>query len=140
MQVGKAYFELVDYLEADHYFELAHRLSPCTLDGMDIYSTVLYVSEITAVQLLATLTFIYKLACFVIFLQHLNAEMRLSYLAQELISIDRLSPQAWYAFVLLYKNKSVSPFYCQSISILFFPPTKSCNDDIFELAQGVLCV
>jgi len=140
MQVGKAYFELVDYLEADHYFELAHRLSPCTLDGMDIYSTVLYVSEITAVQLLATLTFIYKLACFCYFLQHLNAEMRLSYLAQELISIDRLSPQAWYAFVLLYKNKSVSPFYCQSISILFFPPTKSCNDDIFELAQGVLCV
>ncbi|RCV22345.1 hypothetical protein SETIT_4G213000v2 [Setaria italica] len=69
-QVGKAYFELVDYLEADHYFELAHRLSPCTLDGMDIYSTVLY---------------------------HLNAEMRLSYLAQELISIDRLSPQAWCA-------------------------------------------
>ncbi|CAL5041894.1 unnamed protein product [Urochloa decumbens] len=69
-QVGKAYFELVDYLEADRYFELAHRLSPCTLDGMDIYSTVLY---------------------------HLNAEMRLSYLAQELISIDRLSPQAWCA-------------------------------------------
>ncbi|WVZ79371.1 hypothetical protein U9M48_026953 [Paspalum notatum var. saurae] len=69
-QVGKAYFELVDYLEADHYFELAHRLSPCTLDGMDIYSTVLY---------------------------HLNEEMRLSYLAQDLISIDRLSPQAWCA-------------------------------------------
>ncbi|XP_062229283.1 cell division cycle protein 27 homolog B-like isoform X2 [Phragmites australis] len=69
-QVGKAYFELVDYLEADHYFELAHRLSPCTLEGMDIYSTVLY---------------------------HLNEEMRLSYLAQELISIDRLSPQAWCA-------------------------------------------
>ncbi|XP_066307629.1 cell division cycle protein 27 homolog B-like isoform X7 [Miscanthus floridulus] len=69
-QVGKAYFELVDYLEADRYFELAHRLSPCTLDGMDIYSTVLY---------------------------HLNEEMRLSYLAQELISIDRLSPQAWCA-------------------------------------------
>ncbi|KQK17639.1 cell division cycle protein 27 homolog B isoform X4 [Brachypodium distachyon] len=69
-QVGKAYFELVDYLEADHFFELAHRLSPCTLEGMDIYSTVLY---------------------------HLNEEMRLSYLAQELISVDRLSPQAWCA-------------------------------------------
>lgn len=59
MQVGKAYFELVDYLEADRYFELAHRLSPCTLDGMDIYSTVLYVSEISAlawVHLLAHLS------------------------------------------------------------------------------------
>ncbi|XP_051199189.1 cell division cycle protein 27 homolog B isoform X6 [Lolium perenne] len=69
-QVGKAYFELVDYLEANHFFELAHRLSPCTLEGMDIYSTVLY---------------------------HLNEEMRISYLAQELISVDRLSPQAWCA-------------------------------------------
>uniref|UniRef100_A0A0D3GIR7 Cdc23 domain-containing protein n=1 Tax=Oryza barthii TaxID=65489 RepID=A0A0D3GIR7_9ORYZ len=69
-QVGKTYFELVNYLEADHFFELAHRLSPCTLEGMDIYSTVLY---------------------------HLNEEMRLSYLAQDLVSIDRLSPQAWCA-------------------------------------------
>jgi anaphase-promoting complex subunit 3 len=70
VQVGKTYFELVNYLEADHFFELAHRLSPCTLEGMDIYSTVLY---------------------------HLNEEMRLSYLAQDLVSIDRLSPQAWCA-------------------------------------------
>uniref|UniRef100_A0A0E0LDL7 Cdc23 domain-containing protein n=1 Tax=Oryza punctata TaxID=4537 RepID=A0A0E0LDL7_ORYPU len=69
-KVGKTYFELVNYLEADHFFELAHRLSPCTLEGMDIYSTVLY---------------------------HLNEEMRLSYLAQDLVSIDRLSPQAWCA-------------------------------------------
>ena len=120
MQVGKAYFELVDYLEADHYFELAHRLSPCTLDGMDIYSTVLYVSEITAVQLLATLTFIYKLACFCYFLQHLNAEMRLSYLAQELISIDRLSPQAWYAFFLLYKEqKRRTIFLSEYLNFIF---------------------
>ncbi|VAI78543.1 unnamed protein product [Triticum turgidum subsp. durum] len=82
-QVGKAYFELVDYLEADHFFELAHRLSPCTLEGMDIYSTVLY---------------------------HLNEEMRLSYLAQELISVDRLSPQACAALGngtnLVYNCKS----------------------------------
>ncbi|XP_072962662.1 cell division cycle protein 27 homolog B-like [Typha angustifolia] len=69
-QVGKAHFELVDYFEADRFFELARRLSPYTLEGMDIYSTVLY---------------------------HLKEEMKLSYLAQELISIDRLSPQAWCA-------------------------------------------
>jgi hypothetical protein len=62
MQVGKAYFELVDYLEADRYFEFAHRLSPCTLDGMDIYSTVLYVSEIGALGLATFIgTFISKL-------------------------------------------------------------------------------
>ncbi|XP_077210505.1 cell division cycle protein 27 homolog B-like [Tasmannia lanceolata] len=69
-QVGKSYFELVDYFEADRAFSLARRASPYSLEGMDIYSTVLY---------------------------HLKEEMKLSYLAQELISTDRLSPQAWCA-------------------------------------------
>ncbi|XP_042496293.1 cell division cycle protein 27 homolog B-like isoform X2 [Macadamia integrifolia] len=69
-QVGKAYFELVDYLEADQAFTLARRASPYSLEGMDIYSTVLY---------------------------HLKEDMKLSYLAQELISIDRLAPQSWFA-------------------------------------------
>ncbi|EXB59785.1 Cell division cycle protein 27-B-like protein [Morus notabilis] len=41
-QVGKAYFELVDYLEADRAFSLARRASPYSLEGMDISSTVLY--------------------------------------------------------------------------------------------------
>lgn len=44
MQVGKAYFELVDYHEADRIFDLARRVSPYLLEGMDIYSTALYVS------------------------------------------------------------------------------------------------
>lgn len=69
-QVGKAYFEMVNYLEADHAFILARRASPYSLDGMDIYSTVLY---------------------------HLKEDMKLSYLAQELISTDRLAPQSWCA-------------------------------------------
>ncbi|KAF9598810.1 hypothetical protein IFM89_031478 [Coptis chinensis] len=68
--VGKAYFELVDYLEADHAFILARCASPYSLDGMDIY--------------------------FRQFLYHLKEEMKLSYLAQELISTDRLAPQSWY--------------------------------------------
>ncbi|KAG9456605.1 hypothetical protein H6P81_001113 [Aristolochia fimbriata] len=69
-QVGKAYFELVDYYEADNAFSLARRISPYTMEGMDIYSTVLY---------------------------HLKEELKLSYLAQELITTDRLSPQSWCA-------------------------------------------
>lgn len=69
-QVGKAYFELVDYLEADRAFSLARQASPYSLEGMDIYSTVLY---------------------------HLKEDMKLSYLAQELISTDRLAPQSWCA-------------------------------------------
>ncbi|XP_078161515.1 CDC27 family protein isoform X2 [Carex rostrata] len=70
IQVGKAYSELFEYAEADRFFDLAHRLSPHTLEGMDVYSTVLF---------------------------HRKEEMRLSYLARELASIDRLSPQAWCA-------------------------------------------
>ncbi|XWS17325.1 hypothetical protein CRYUN_Cryun33cG0057600 [Craigia yunnanensis] len=69
-QIGKAHFELVDYLEADRAFSLARRVSPHSLEGMDIYSTVLY---------------------------HLKEDMKLSYLAQELISTDRLAPQSWCA-------------------------------------------
>ncbi|PPR84022.1 hypothetical protein GOBAR_AA36694 [Gossypium barbadense] len=69
-QIGKAHFELVDYLEADRAFCLACRVSPYSLEGMDVYSTVLY---------------------------HLKEDMKLSYLAQELISTDRLAPQSWCA-------------------------------------------
>ncbi|KAL1097322.1 hypothetical protein V6Z11_D05G027700 [Gossypium hirsutum] len=61
-QIGKAHFELVDYLEADRAFCLACRVSPYSLEGMDVYSTVLY---------------------------HLKEDMKLSYLAQELISTGR---------------------------------------------------
>nr|VDD46221.1 unnamed protein product [Brassica oleracea] len=70
MQVGKAYVELQDYFNADSVFTLAHQKSPYALEGMDTYSTVLY---------------------------HLKEEMRLGYLAQELIAVDRLSPESWCA-------------------------------------------
>lgn len=43
-QVGKAHYELVDNLEADRVFSLARQIAPYSLEGMDIYSTVLYVS------------------------------------------------------------------------------------------------
>ncbi|KAJ4708516.1 Cell division cycle 27 B-like protein [Melia azedarach] len=69
-QVGKAHFELVDYLEADRAFSLARRASPYSLEGMDIYSTVLF---------------------------HLKEDMKLSYLAHELITTDRCAPQSWCA-------------------------------------------
>ncbi|KAK2965292.1 hypothetical protein RJ640_004161 [Escallonia rubra] len=70
LQVGKAHFELVDYLEAERAFSLARLVSPYSLEGMDIYSTVLY---------------------------HVKEDMKLSYLAQELIATDRLAPQSWCA-------------------------------------------
>ncbi|KMT03248.1 hypothetical protein BVRB_8g197920 isoform A [Beta vulgaris subsp. vulgaris] len=69
-QVGRAYFELVDYVKADFFFSSARRQCPCSLEGMDVYSTVLY---------------------------HLKDEKRLSHLALDLLSIDRLAPQTWCA-------------------------------------------
>ncbi|KAJ7557247.1 hypothetical protein O6H91_05G118700 [Diphasiastrum complanatum] len=67
-QVGRAYFEMVDYSEAERAFSWAHRVAPYRLEGSDVYSTVLY---------------------------HMKKEVELSYLAQETVAMDRLSPQAW---------------------------------------------
>ncbi|XP_002968773.2 cell division cycle protein 27 homolog B [Selaginella moellendorffii] len=67
-QIGRAYFEMVDYAEAERAFSWARRVSPYRLEGTDIYSTVLY---------------------------HMKKDVELSYLAQEVVSMDRLSPQAW---------------------------------------------
>ncbi|MCO5567905.1 hypothetical protein L7F22_021601 [Adiantum nelumboides] len=66
--VGRAYFEMVNYPEAERAFSWARRVSPYRLEGMDAYSTVLY---------------------------HMKKDVELSYLAQETVAMDRLSPQAW---------------------------------------------
>ncbi|KAK9748277.1 hypothetical protein RND81_02G047000 [Saponaria officinalis] len=69
-QVGRANFGLMDYFEADRAFSLARRQCSYSLDGMDVYSSVLYL---------------------------LKEDMKLSYLAKELLSTDRLAPQTWCA-------------------------------------------
>lgn len=49
------------------------------------------------VLLIRLLSWSFTLSDFVsLFLKHLKEEMRLGYLAQELIAIDRLSPESWY--------------------------------------------
>ena len=67
-QVGKAMCELVDYHAACEVFKKARRLAPWQLEGMEAYSTALW---------------------------HLKREVELSYLAQEVVATDRLSPHAW---------------------------------------------
>eukprot|EP00040_Diaphanoeca_grandis_P018687 m.98309 g.98309 ORF g.98309 m.98309 type:complete len:737 (-) comp27050_c1_seq1:33-2243(-) len=67
-QLGRAYFELADYKQADESFRMARRLEPYRSQGMEIYSTTLW---------------------------HLRQETALSYLAHEVIAADRLSPEAW---------------------------------------------
>ncbi|KAL3694343.1 hypothetical protein R1sor_007994 [Riccia sorocarpa] len=67
-QVARASCEMVDYPEAERIFSWARRISPHHLEGTDIFSTVLY---------------------------HMKKDVELSYLAQEAVAMDRLSPQAW---------------------------------------------
>mmetsp|Transcript_7008 Transcript_7008/g.25848 ORF Transcript_7008/g.25848 Transcript_7008/m.25848 type:complete len:818 (-) Transcript_7008:193-2646(-) len=66
--MGRCHFEMVEYVEAERYFQWSRRVSPDRLEGLELYSTVLW---------------------------HLRKDVELSYLAQEAISLDRLSPQAW---------------------------------------------
>lgn len=67
-QVGRAYLEMVNYPEAERVYSWARRVSSHCSEGMDMYSTALY---------------------------HMKKDVQLSYLAQETVAMDRLSPQAW---------------------------------------------
>ncbi|KAH9946284.1 protein prenylyltransferase [Epithele typhae] len=68
--LGKAHYELGQYPEAERAFEAARNLEPYRLWDMEVYSTLLW---------------------------HLQRNVRLSFLAQELLSTDSKSPQAWIA-------------------------------------------
>lgn len=69
-QIGKAYFELCEYKKAKAMFEDIRNLEPWRMEGMEVYSTVLW---------------------------HMQQETALSALAQDLVDIDKLSPEAWCA-------------------------------------------
>ncbi|KAK9797012.1 hypothetical protein WJX73_004710 [Symbiochloris irregularis] len=66
--IGRAYFEMVDYPQAALAFEWAQQVDPYRLEGMEVYSTVLW---------------------------HLKREVDLSHNAQKAIQLDRRSPHAW---------------------------------------------
>ncbi|ORX82578.1 TPR-like protein, partial [Basidiobolus meristosporus CBS 931.73] len=68
--VGKAYFELAKYKEAEEKFEQMRLVEPYRLDGLETYSATLW---------------------------HLQKEVDLSHLGHELMDIDRDSPQTWFA-------------------------------------------
>jgi hypothetical protein len=44
VQFKKAHYELVDNLEAGQAFSLARQIAPYSLEGMNIYLTILYAS------------------------------------------------------------------------------------------------
>jgi anaphase-promoting complex subunit 3 len=66
--LGRCYFELAQYSEAAKYYEVAHEREPHRLQGLEYYSTALW---------------------------HLQREVQLSLLSQELIEFDKEAPQTW---------------------------------------------
>ncbi|KAL4067664.1 TPR-like protein [Scleroderma citrinum] len=68
--VGRAHYERLEYASAERAFRAARALEPYRLSDMEVYSTLLW---------------------------HLQQNVQLSYLAQELMNIDPCSSQAWIA-------------------------------------------
>lgn len=73
-QVGRAHLEMADYQKAEKAFSEVRACDPCQLDGMETYSTTLW---------------------------HLQREVQLSALAQELTNLDKESPQVTLPFSLI---------------------------------------
>ncbi|KAL3673595.1 hypothetical protein V7S43_001297 [Phytophthora oleae] len=67
-QIGRAHFEMADYMRAQEVFCALHRAEPYRMEGLDLYSTTLW---------------------------HLKKEVELSYLAQQATDFDKLSCEAW---------------------------------------------
>eukprot|EP00803_Ostreobium_quekettii_P008957 evm.model.scf_2531EXC.1 EVM.evm.TU.scf_2531EXC.1 scf_2531EXC:7324-14576(-) len=67
-QIGRAYYESVDYHKAQACFEQARRAEPHRLEDMDIFSTVLW---------------------------QLGNDVQLSHLASDAVEMDRLAPETW---------------------------------------------
>ncbi|KAJ9516400.1 hypothetical protein QJQ45_011078 [Haematococcus lacustris] len=67
-QVGRAYSERMDYHKAAAAFETARQLDRYRVEGMEVFSTVLW---------------------------HMKRSTDLSYLAQDMLALDRLAPQTW---------------------------------------------
>lgn len=66
--VGRCQYELVDYARAAEAFEAARAADPLNLEGMELYSTVLW---------------------------HLKRDVELAHLAQHALAVDRMAPEAW---------------------------------------------
>ncbi|RPB22237.1 TPR-like protein [Terfezia boudieri ATCC MYA-4762] len=69
-KIGRAYYEMANYTEAEKIFQKIRQIDPTRTRDMEVYSTLLW---------------------------HLRKDVELSYLAHELVEVDRLSPAAWCA-------------------------------------------
>ncbi|XP_028674559.1 cell division cycle protein 27 homolog [Erpetoichthys calabaricus] len=67
-QIGRAHFELAEYMQAERLFSEVRRIESYRVEGMEIYSTSLW---------------------------HLQKEVALSALSKDLTDMDKNSPEAW---------------------------------------------
>lgn len=92
--LGRAYFELSEYQNAERLFSEARNIEPYHLEGMEIFSTALW---------------------------HLQREVELSALAQELTDMDKYSPEAWCAtgncFSLQKEHDTAIKFFQRAIQV-----------------------
>jgi tetratricopeptide (TPR) repeat protein len=122
-KVGKAYFELVNYSQALHFFQWSRNCDPHRVEGLEWHSTVLwhmkrevhedlYQAVVACVCTFAVLRPLaaehvqlgvarcHVATCTVAVDRlghqvHALMQVELSHLAQDALALDRLSPQAW---------------------------------------------
>eukprot|EP00079_Xenopus_tropicalis_P039498 XP_017953269.1 PREDICTED: cell division cycle protein 27 homolog isoform X2 [Xenopus tropicalis] len=93
-QIGRAYFELAEYLQAERVFSEVRRIESYRVEGMEIYSTTLW---------------------------HLQKDVTLSVLSKDLTDMDKNSPEAWCAagncFSLQREHDIAIKFFQRAIQV-----------------------
>lgn len=119
--VGQAYFEMVDYISSEKVFQQLRSVDPCRLEGLEVYSTVLW---------------------------HMKKEIDLCNLAQEAISLDRHSPIAWCimgnCFSLQKEHETALRFFQRALQLdPTFPYAYTlCGHEYFaneDFEKGLTC-
>lgn len=93
-QIGRAYFELSEYMQAERIFSEVRRIESFRVEGMEIYSTTLW---------------------------HLQKDVALSVLSKDLTDMDKNSPEAWCAagncFSLQREHDIAIKFFQRAIQV-----------------------
>ncbi|XP_015678739.1 cell division cycle protein 27 homolog [Protobothrops mucrosquamatus] len=92
--IGRAYFELAEYMQAERIFSEVRRIENYRVEGMEIYSTTLW---------------------------HLQKDVALSVLSKDLTDMDNNSPEAWCAtgncFSLQREHDIAIKFFQRAIQV-----------------------
>ncbi|XP_060704620.1 cell division cycle protein 27 homolog isoform X2 [Hemiscyllium ocellatum] len=93
-QIGRAHFELAEYMQAERIFSEVRRIESFRVEGMEIYSTTLW---------------------------HLQKDVTLSLLSKDLTEMDKNTPEAWCAagncFSLQREHDIAIKFFQRAIQV-----------------------